>query len=87
MQQGILLRMLGHDMLVECMRRLTRTAGASRQTLGGDDMDADNDEDDDDAPAGGVAASCRALLHATLGSGAARLRLELGSADNAWCTR
>ena len=52
-------------------------------------IDADDDDDDDpadaNAKAGSCAATCRSLLHATLGSGAARLRLELGAADIPWC--
>ena len=86
MQQGILLRMLGHDMLVECMRHLTCTADRrARHGCGEVDAAADHDEDSD-AKAGcaAAAASCHALLHATLGMGTARLRLELNTADVPW---
>ena len=71
--------MLGHDLLAECARHLADVLWA----------DADDDDDDDpadaNAKAGSCAATCRSLLHATLGSGAARLRLELGAADIPWC--
>ena len=76
MQEGSLLHRLGHDMLVECMRHLTCTADRQGRGRG--------DKSDNDAQAGCAAASCRALLHATLGSGVARLRLDLGTADMHW---
>ena len=71
LQEGSLLRLLGHDMLGECMRHLGQGY-------------ADADAEGDDANAGCAAASCSALLHASLGSGAARLRLDLGTADIPW---
>ena len=85
MQQGTLLHMLGHDMLVECMSHLTCTADRRAHGCGEVDADAD-DEEDGDAKAGcaAAAASCHALLHATLGLGTARLQLELNTADIPW---
>ena len=71
MQEGSLLHLLGHDMLAECMRHLGRN-------------NADEERDDDGAYAGCAAASCSALLHASLSSGTAQLWLDLGTANIPW---
>ena len=70
MQEGSLLHRLGHDMLAECMRHLCH--------------DGADEERDDDAYAGCAAASCSALLHASLSSGTAQLWLDLGTANIPW---